>query len=254
MEAQTRIVREQAFHDRQAQERAFFLRRHPGELIVRDDQYLAHEPWIRPALAKLGDVRGRDVLDFGCGHGMAAVLLARRGARVTAFDLSGDYIAEATARAGANGVTVSFVQANGEYLPFADESFDYVWGNAVLHHMDLKRTARELLRLLRPRGLAVFCEPWGGNPLLNWARRYVGYPGKERTPEEKPLTPNDVAVLKRVFPSVEMTGYQIFSMVARVIGQGILVKALARADDLLLRQFPDYRHWCRYMVLTLEKG
>jgi len=54
------------------------------------------------------------VLDYGCGHGMAAVVLARRGARVTAFDLSARYVAEAAARARANGVNVGFLQADGE--------------------------------------------------------------------------------------------------------------------------------------------
>src|SRR5919199_1431749 len=79
-----------------------------------DDAYLDHETWIRPALARLGDVRGLRVLDYGCGHGMAAVVLARRGARVTAFDLSPGYLAEARRRARANGVTVDFVQGDAE--------------------------------------------------------------------------------------------------------------------------------------------
>src|SRR5205823_4605799 len=125
--------------------------------------------------ARLGDVRGLRVLDYGCGHGMAAVVLARRGARVTGFDLSPGYLEEAGARAAANGVQVCLTQADGERLPFADGAFDRVWGNAVLHHLDLDRAGRELFRVLRPGGLAVFCEPWGENPLLNWARRRLSY-------------------------------------------------------------------------------
>src|SRR5947209_8329171 len=92
----------------------------PDALHFADAAYLDHETWIRPALARLGPPRGRHVLDYGCGHGMAAVVLARGGARVTAFDLSRGYLAEAAARATANGVGVDFVQADGERLPFAD--------------------------------------------------------------------------------------------------------------------------------------
>src|SRR5262245_50783898 len=118
---------EQAFHDRQADQRAATFQADPAALRFGDDAYLDHESWVRPAFARLGDVSGRDVLDYGCGHGMAAVVLARRGARVTAFDLSARYVAEAAARARANGVRVAFLQAVGERLPFGDGSFDRVW-------------------------------------------------------------------------------------------------------------------------------
>src|SRR5262249_2233800 len=150
-----------------------------------------------------------------CGHAMAAVVLARRGARVTAFDLSGGYLAEARQRSEANGVVIDFVQVDGERLPFADKSFDRVWGNAILHHLDLGRAARELRRILRPRGIAVFCEPWGGNPLLRWARRRLPYAAKGRTPDEKPLLWRDLRQLWEIFPSVEAHGYQLLSMARR---------------------------------------
>src|SRR5439155_18109726 len=138
-------------------------------------------------LDKLGPFPGRQILDFGCGHGMAAVVMARRGARVTAFDLSQGYLGELDRRARANEVLLDLVRADGERLPFADASFDGVWGNAVLHHLDLNRAGRELFRVLRPGGVAVFCEPWGENPLLSWARSSLLYPGKQRTSDEQPL-------------------------------------------------------------------
>src|SRR5262245_8040667 len=152
-----RLDSERAFHDRQALDRSASFRAAPDRLQFSDDSYLDHETWVRPAFAALGDVTGLRVLDYGCGHGMAAVVLARRGARVMAFDLSPGYLAEARNRARANGVCVDYVCADGERLPFADGSFDRVWGNAVLHHLDMDRAARELRRVLRPGGSAVFC-------------------------------------------------------------------------------------------------
>ena len=86
--AADRLVSEQHFHDRQAADRAATFRRDPAGLRFADDDYLGHETWVRPAFSKLGDLRGKRALDYGCGHGMAAVVLARRGAVVTAFDLS----------------------------------------------------------------------------------------------------------------------------------------------------------------------
>src|SRR5262249_36017447 len=204
MIAQDRLADERAFHDRQARDRAACP--HPGGLLFRDDDFLDHESWIRPAFAKLGDLRGRDALDYGCGHGMAAVVMARQGPRVPAFDVSAGYVAEARARADANGAPVHFLQADAERLPFAGESFDRVWGNAVLHHLDLAVAARELCRVLRPGGVAVFCEPWGENPVLNWARRRLSYPAKGRTPDEEPLHLSQLRMLWEVFEHIEIQG------------------------------------------------
>jgi SAM-dependent methyltransferase len=253
MRATDRILGERAFHDRQAQGRSATFLGRPDQLVFADAAYLDHESWIRPAMECLGDVSGRRVLDYGCGHGMAAVVLARRGARVTAFDLSSGYVAEARRRAEANGVAVDFVQADGERLPFAPESFDGIWGNAVLHHLDLRTAGPELARVLRPGGVAVFCEPWGENPLLSWARRRLPYPGKQRTPDEQPLRRHQVQALAEVFGPVEVQGFQLLSMARRVVRSGQLIHGLDRCDRFLLGRFPGLQRFCRYVVLTLRR-
>src|SRR5262245_22291425 len=175
MQATDRLLTEQLFHDRQAAYRAESFRSGRADLVFADADYLDHETWIRPAFAKLGQLRGRRALDYGCGHGMAAVVMARAGAEVSAFDLSPNYVAEAQARARANGVRVEYMVADAEELPFPGDSFDVVWGNAILHHLDLSRAGRDLFRVMKPGAVAVFCEPWGGNPLLAFARRWLPY-------------------------------------------------------------------------------
>jgi SAM-dependent methyltransferase len=247
------VLNERLFHDRQAQARRATFAGRPDTLSVDDAAYLDHETWIRPAMARLGDVGGLRVLDYGCGHGMAAVVLARCGARVTAFDLSAGYLSEARRRAAANGVRLDLVQADGQRLPFADVSFDRVWGNAVLHHLDMETAGRELFRVLRPGGRAVFCEPWGENPLLSWARRRLPYRGKERTRDEEPLRRRQVRALEHIFPRVELHGYQLLSMVRRVLKPGRLTAALERCDAVLLRRLPALQHFSRYVVLTLYR-
>ena len=249
----SRLSSEQAFHDRQAEGRG--LRDGPAAaLAFSDDDYLGHETWVRPAFDRLGDVRGLRVLDYGCGHGMAAVVLARRGAAVCAFDRSLGYLGEARARARANGAAVAFVQADGERLPFADGSFDRVWGSAVLHHLDLRRAGRELRRVLAPGGRAVFCEPWGENPLLRWARRNLPYPGKHRTADERPLRRADLRHLEAAFPRVEVRGFQLLSMLRRVLGDGRLARGLGWCDRRLLAGLPRLQHFCRYVVITLSRS
>ena len=250
MDRAERILEERRFHDRQAAERA------AAGVVLRfdDDAYLDHETWIRPALDRLGDVRGKRVMDFGCGHGMAAVVLARRGADVTAFDLSAGYVDEARTRADANDVHINFLQADGERLPFADGSFDAIWGNAILHHLDIAVAGRELHRVLAPNGIAVFCEPWGDNWLLNAARNHVGYAEKDRTRDERPLTSKELVTLGKFFPDIDARGFQLLSMTRRVFRSRKLMAGLDWCDDLLLRRVPGLQRYCRYMVITLRKS
>ncbi len=253
MRATVRLDDERRFHDEQARRRAAGFLAAGEALRFADGDWLDHETWVRPAVESLGPLAGLRVLDYGCGHGMAAVVLARRGARVTACDLSRGYAEEAARRAAANGVAVAVLQADCERLPFGDGAFDRVWGNAILHHLDVGAAAREVRRVLAPGGVAVFCEPWGGNPLLRWAREHLSYPEKERTPDERPLTRDHVRALRGVFGAVEVRGFQLASMLRRVLPVGRTVAALHACDGVLLRLAPALRHWCRYAVLTLRR-
>lgn len=250
--SQLRLHHERQFHDRQAEQRALALS--PGDYRFADDTYLNHESWIAPAFDALGDIGGRRVLDLGCGHGMAAIVLARRGGRVTACDLSLGYLREAQARAAANGVHPRLLLCDGERLPFADGAFDCIWGNAILHHLDLERAASEIYRVLVPGGRAVFCEPWGGNRWLNWARSGLPYPRKDRTADESPLAHNDLDLLRTVFPELKVQGFQLLSMIGRVVRQRHLLNGLDWCDRMLLRRLPRWQHYCRYIVISLQKS
>jgi SAM-dependent methyltransferase len=252
MPAMDRLERERLFHDLQARERAAWFAHRPSELLVDVDAFLDHETWIRPAFSALGILDNARVLDYGCGHGMAGIVLARMGAQVTAFDLSGDYVREARDRARVNGVRMTYVQADGERLPFRDGSFDRVWGNAILHHLRLPVAGRELRRVLRPGGVAVFCEPWGENPLLNFARNHLPYHGKHRTQDEQPLRRWQVRELEGVFPELELHGHQFFSMVRRVVSSRRVTASLERCDRIVLAHLPALQRYCRYVVLTLR--
>jgi SAM-dependent methyltransferase len=245
---------EQIHHDHQARERAEYFQQHSKDLFFRDEDYLDHETWIRPAFEQLGDLDGKRILDYGCGHGMASIVFARRGGIVTGFDLSEEYIKEAAQRAKANRVEVDFQLADAESLPFEKESFHIVWGCAILHHLDLLQAGRELFRVMKPNGIAVFCEPWGENPLLNLARKRLPYPGKDRTVDEHPLRNEDLQPLREIFPSVQVRGFQLLAMLRRFFRrEGRMGGFLDRWDSRLLKRFPQLEKWCRYVVITLGR-
>jgi SAM-dependent methyltransferase len=248
-----RLTCESQFHNQQAGQRAFTFLKEPQRLCFEDDQYLNHETWIRPAIERLGELTNLRVLDFGCGHGMAAVVFARQGAQVTGLDLTFGYLAEARKRAQANGVDVHLIQANGERLPFPDSSFDRIWGNAILHHLDVHSAGKELFRVLAPGGMAVFAEPWGENPFLSWARRRLPYHSKERTADEEPLRQKDIEALQTIFPQVQVQGFQLLSMIRRALPPSGWLRELENWDHMLLARIPRLQHYCRYVVLTLRR-
>ena len=92
----------------------------------------------------LGDVHGKRIVDFGCGSGANAVLLANRGARVCGVDISEDLIRLAERRLAANGRAgaVRFLVGSAHDLPFPDGSIDVVFGVAILHHSICRSSRR----------------------------------------------------------------------------------------------------------------
>ena len=246
MTASDRLAVEQDFHDYQCGRRAVSF---PSDEALRftDDAYLDHESWIRPALTRLGPLEGRRVLDYGCGHGMAAVVMARAGPRVTAFDLSPGYADEARHRARANGVRLQLAAADGERLPFADGAFDRIWGNAVLHHLDLRKAARELRRVLAPDGLAVFCEPWGENPLLEPRRGGIALSRQSPHARRKAVASAPSADFAQVFPRLEVEGHQLLSMARRVLRPG---KVTAGLNGAMRGCCKSPRSWVDFVVTS----
>lgn len=103
--------------------------------------------------------RGKRVLDAGCGTGRHAFHAARAGAEVWAVDL-GSAI-EVAHRNTADSGNVQTVQADLYNLPFAPESFDFVYSIGVLHHLpDPEGAFRNLLRYLKPGGRAHIYLYW----------------------------------------------------------------------------------------------
>ena len=109
----------------------------------------------------LGDLRGRRVLEYGCGLREISTLLAKSGAEVTTFDLSPKSVVTCRQRAKLNGVksNIQLAVAVGECLPYADENFDVIFGKAILHHLDAELGWNDINRVLKQGGKAVFVEP-----------------------------------------------------------------------------------------------
>jgi SAM-dependent methyltransferase len=108
-------------------------------------------------LGVLGDVSGKDVLEFGCGGAQWSIALERMGARPVGLDLSIRQLAHATRLVREASARVALVNANAERTPFADERFDIIFcDHGAMTFADPVRTVPEVSRILRPGGLFAF--------------------------------------------------------------------------------------------------
>jgi len=219
--------------------------------------YSQSRPWLRFVFDRFGDLRGKDILEVGCGTGDFAIFLARSGANVTAVDVSPKCIEVARERARRNGLAR---QINAQVVPverltFEDGRFDLVFGASMIHHVDISLASREVHRVLKPGGRAGFVEPLGHNLLLEFIRKYVPYPGK--LPHEgtthKSLKVWDVDLFRPHFSRVEFETFQLTSMVERAFRLQ-KVGVLRALDGVLLARLPLLRRYCRWVSIYVEKG
>jgi SAM-dependent methyltransferase len=115
---------------------------------------------LRKALGGWPDRAFGDGLEIGAGTGYFTLNLLQTGLieRATATDISPGMLARLEGNASRLGLEVRTAAAEAETLPFPDESFDLVFGHAVLHHIpDLELAFSEFARVLRPGGTLGFC-------------------------------------------------------------------------------------------------
>ena len=108
-------------------------------------------------LAVLGDVRGLDVLEFGCGAAQWSIALTGLGANVTGLDNSERQLEHARTLMARAGVDFPLVHASAEATPFDDASFDVIFcDHGAMTFADPHLTVPEAARLLRPGGKLAF--------------------------------------------------------------------------------------------------
>ncbi len=141
---------------------------HAADYAAHAEHSAFNALYDRPTvLGLLGDVAGKRVLDAGCGPGLYAEELVRRGASVVGFDQSLEMVRLARARLG--HAAEFHVQDLGQRIGWADDaSFDLAVMALVIHHVDDRVGAlREMCRVLRPLGRLVVSTH---HPVSDWRR------------------------------------------------------------------------------------
>ncbi len=167
------------------------------------------------------------------------------------------------------GLNIKAIVMDGNDLNLSSETYDVVYGNAILHHLQLDKACMEIKRVLKSGGKAVFRDNMKGNVFLQAFRRATPH---LRTSDEHPLATKDINLLSKDFAAAEVDFY-IFSIlpyrfIAQTLNQGVLKRlgwrirfphpdsfyAIAdRVDAWLFKVVPFLRKQAWLCLITLTK-
>jgi SAM-dependent methyltransferase len=213
--------------------------------------------WRQLASLLLGDIAGKDMLDFGCGMGEESVYFAKLGARVTGIDISEVGVASLRQRAAHHRLDITALEMRADPTSFKDGSFDRIHGLGILHHIGIEPGLAEVKRLLRPGGIGVFLEPMGNSPTVERIKNWMMKNGRfladfdHVTDHEHNLTWREVEQALRRFPSSLVYPYHLLYRLKRFFPYGAL-KAVRRVDASLLTLVPALRHYAGGVAIAVK--
>jgi ubiquinone/menaquinone biosynthesis C-methylase UbiE len=243
-----RLERERIFHDE----------RFGGsdEHRLKADKYYSAFIRIRQHYKNrvLKYLKGGRLLEYGCGTGSMSRVWLENGATLTGIDISGEAIRKSKENISQTGYDAEFLEMNAEETSFDNDTFDIVCGSGILHHLVLENAYAELARIMKPEGHAVFIEPMGHNPVINFYRRLTP---EMRTEDEHPFTKSDVMFAGKYFRRVNADYFNIFTLLTIPLRNTKLFRPLFHffhaIDQLIITLIPPLRYWAWVVVLDLSE-
>jgi len=227
MNKEQRLQEERAFQDKrvlQTEEKRF----------VTDYGYL-----FKDFNSNLILLEGKSILNIGCGTGTLTLQLAKNN-EVTAIDISPESINVLKKDMHRKHIKAKALLMDAEELKFDDNSFDIIYGVAILHHLDLQKALPDMKRVLKKHGKMFFIEPTAYNPFVTHYRKKTPH---MRSTFEHPLGDEDFTLIRKYFSQVNIKGY----LMLQTIMPGFIRyssklkwfrRILGRADALLRFIFP----------------
>ena len=214
--------------------------------------------WRQLAALLLGDVRGKDLLDYGCGMGEESVYFAKLGAKVTAIDISDVGISTLKKRAAHNKLDIRAFEMRCDATSFTPGSFDRVHGMGILHHVGIENALEEVWKLLRPGGVGVFLEPMGDSPVLEAAKNFLMKHARflgdfdHVTDHEHNLTWREIETATKRFRTTFTMPYHLMYRLKQFIPTP-LYPAVRRIDHAALMFAPMLKRYAGAVVIRVIK-
>ena len=152
-----------------------------------------------------------------------------------------------------SNISLDFILMDAHDLQFEDETFDFVYGAAILHHLEMVPALDEIFRVLKPNGKILFVEPLDINPVGKIVRSLTK---KARTADEQPLRTRDIVEIEKRFET-RIFYEELLSVPCGVLSGMIfenpsnsLMRFAFRIDQFLDRNFAWLRHWFRHALIS----
>lgn len=196
--------REAAFHDAWAGSTPI------DDVLVRECFEAPTAMENRFILSRMGELKGKRLLDIGAGLGESSVYFALQGAHVTMTDISPGMVRTGRELARKYGVEIEGIVSQVEDLGVPNETYDFVYIANTIHHVqDRHALFRKIHRALKPGGRFFSYDPVAFNPAINMYRRMAT---EVRTEDESPLTLADLKLARKYFPNVQHREFWISTL------------------------------------------
>lgn len=241
---------EKEFYDQEAEE---YL------VDFREDVFLYDENEKMPTshrffYSQLENVSGKKILDICCGYGFSAVRMAKKGADVTGVDISPKMLELARRNAALNGVNdeTRFLEMSVQEMEFENDSFDYVIGMGALHHLNIDKAGKEISRVLKPGGLAIFIEPRIPFQWLIFVRALIPTKCLE-SPGGAQLSDKEISRFSSYFSSMQINYFLFLRKLARLPFVNRFSEKLDVWDQKIIERFPRMKKFYWAFVVQFTK-
>lgn len=214
------------------------------------------------------------ILEFGSGRGEFSVALAKLGGIVTGIDIGEDLVEVSKRVAKVNNVECEFVTGNIDALQFEDDTFDFVIGKDILHHLPKQGvidSISESYRVLKPGGAALFFEPVENSKIFDFLQNILPV-DKPGTPHYRPsvlqrdkwtaylnslddrdMTDAEFADAKGQFNDVKFSHYGFLIRLARLFPNATFKKILEAIDSLLTHEASPVKMLSQSVLVVYRK-
>lgn len=199
------IDKEEQFHDEWAYSEDL------SKIDIKRNNEASTAPEMRFIRKNIGDIKGKSILDVGCGLGEASIYFAIEGAKVTALDLSQGMLDAVLYLAKNNHVEIKIHKSTAEGFNLnKNDIFDIIYVGNLLHHVDIEATLKQITNHLKPNGIMVSWDPLAYNPIINIYRRIAT---EVRTLDEHPLKLKDIKLFSKYFKSVKQKYFWLTTLI-----------------------------------------
>ena len=217
----------------------------------------APDPCCKRALEFFGDVSGESILEVGCGLGNNTLFWAQAGADVTAIDISEQAVKRLSEVTKENSLTNVNVLAHDARRISELGKFNYIFGAMILHHIEpFYQFADALSACLKDHGKAFFYENNAMSKFLVWCREHlVGklWIPKYGDPDEFPLTPQEITMLRRHFKvTIEYPELMFFRLGSTYLLKNRL-SGVAKWMDEVAYNIRSFRRFSYRQYVMMEK-